>query len=266
MQDALIEAGVHVHDLFSEPDLNHTWIAYSGSPESVAEATLALARLAFEALDLNRLPSAVPRTGALDRVLLFGDDAEPLDQALAPLLAYLPGLAADLDGQGVPLILIENSSMLPRDAEIARMQHEGFGSLLERAINSDLGPTAAHPRLGIVLLGVGNPRIVMGFAGDRMDVLKGILEAKRNEGSADLMGAEFESYSRPASQDALLIATLTMPDITAPDDAIAAIQHLAAFHEIRLAAPFLIGAIRQSDVDRSGRLRFRRDQLLSSAT
>ena len=92
------------------------------------------------------------------------------------------------------------------------------------------------------------------------------MEGKRNLGERSLMGFEFEAYLLPATQREFLLVAAPMPDVQPLDPGIELIQREATFREIRISAPFLVGAMRPHDAVGAGRLRFRDEQLLPNAT
>ena len=128
---------LQVCDCLSLAELNRTFFAIAGKSADQYEAFVQLLDEAFETLDLNRLPSPVPRLGALDLV-----EITPPDNVLAMGLAQLLVL------RDVPVLFGEGMSSQLRDGEHLALRERGFGGMIEAAILPDFGPTTTHPRLG----------------------------------------------------------------------------------------------------------------------
>lgn len=240
----------NVHEAFSNVDLNRTWLTFSGEAEALAQSTTAVISLVRD-LDLSRLPTSMPRTGVIDRVL-FSEEG---------VLEHL-----GLENLDIPVVFVENSATRPRDGDIARWQHGGFGVLLEEEINADLGPNRAHPSLGIVLAGVRRFQLTVTFEIEalRREALGNFMLALNTMyagGFSPALGMEFESYPLPTSQTEIIFLRSTLVDERDVDPVIQWIQEYCAELGIRMTRPTVLGALRPVDLPGAGRVSYRECQL-----
>jgi len=144
---------LRVHFLESDVDHNRTVSAFSGEEKPVQEALIELAAQAFDAIDLNHHLGVHPRIGALDVCPFVPIDG--VKNELESACALVERCAARISGRWqVPVFLYEKSERGRHEADLPSLRRGGFGALLERTLHPDFGPSHAHPRLGVTVMGV----------------------------------------------------------------------------------------------------------------
>ncbi len=155
--EAVLEAGAEVIDWSADPDHNRAVLTLLGSPNALEAASLALARVATERIDLRRHEGVHPRIGALD-VLPF----VPLvgaTMADARDLAWRVGSALARD-PGLPVYYYGEASRPPgrRLGELRRGGFEALAGGWPAGREPDARPSpwphpGAHPSAGAVCVG-----------------------------------------------------------------------------------------------------------------
>ncbi len=134
-------------------------LAYRGAPPDVVRATTALAAAVFAEVDLRRHRGRHPRIGALDVVPFVRGPGCPEVDALGAARSFGAWVAR----RGVPVFFYERAATAEERASLPRVrsgQFEGLaGKLSSPEWKPDLGPSAPHPSLGAVAIGVRGPLV-----------------------------------------------------------------------------------------------------------
>jgi glutamate formiminotransferase len=150
---ALAGAGATLADLSSDPDHDRSVFTCFGGRRELIEASVALARVTTERIDLRRRRGAHPRIGALD-VLPF----VPIANAS---LADAAALAREAAGAiwsacGVPALLYGAAAATPERrllADVRRGEFEGLAGRAAAGERPDVGGVLFHPSAGTVAAG-----------------------------------------------------------------------------------------------------------------
>jgi len=259
----LNQSGSVVHYCHSDIDHNRTVTAFSGSEQQVLDALAGLCDVAFDLIDLNRHIGVHPRVGALDVcpfVLLEGDPLE----ALATAEYAAAKIAATYD---IPVFLYEKSERGRHESDLPSLRRGGFGSLIGKELHADYGPTFAHPRLGVTIVGVRDPLIAanVNFAMEEVSLVKHLANQVRElraEGDERFLGVRAMGLPLASKKQSQLSLNLTLPDLVSFDDIVEWGRAEAAKAGISVAGTELIGVIRSSDLIRSTWLRARPEQVI----
>ena len=134
-------------------------LAYRGAPPDVVRATTALAAAVFAEVDLRRHRGRHPRIGALDVVPFVRGPGCPEVDALGAARSFGEWVA----GRGVPVFFYERAATVEERTSLPRVrsgQFEGLaGKLCRPEWKPDLGPSAPHPTLGAIAIGVRGPLV-----------------------------------------------------------------------------------------------------------
>ncbi len=264
---AILEsAWVTTHFCESDVDHNRTVTAFSGEGEQVYEALLRLCDAAFDTIDLNAHVGVHPRIGALDVcpfVLLEGEQLEAL--ALAEYAASK--IASTYD---VPVFLYEKTERGRHEADLPSLRKGGVGGLASRELQADFGPPHAHPRLGVVILGVRGFLIATNVNLAAADpafakALSGKARKLRAEGDERFLGVRSMGVALASKSQSQLSLNLTLPDLTPVDPIIEWAIQEAERAQIRVSDTELIGVIREKDVPTATRLKIKSEQIVRVA-
>lgn len=143
----------------ADPDHHRMVLAYRGSPPVVVQATIALAAAVYAEVDLRRHRGRHPRIGALDVVPFVRGPGCPEVDALGASRSFAEWAAA----RSIPVFLYERAATNPDRTSLPAIrsgQFEGLaGKLSDPEWRPDLGPSAPHPSLGAVVVGVRGPLV-----------------------------------------------------------------------------------------------------------
>ncbi len=262
-EEALKARPVRVHYLQGDVDHNRTVSAFSGEPADVADALLALAERAFDAIDLQRHVGVHPRIGALD-VLPFVAAPENRDQALA----FAEGFARTLAERfALPVFLYERSERGRHEGDLPSLRRGGFGSLLERELRPDFGPPRAHPRLGATVVGVRDPLVALNvdLRHPRAEVARSIareIRDRRSEGDPAFLGVRALGLSLPSREMSQVSLNVTLPNLTPLDPIVEWIERRALQLGVTSAGAELIGVIPARALEGATRVPFREAQVV----
>jgi glutamate formiminotransferase len=265
--EVLRQGGLEVHYLQGDADHNRTVSAFSGEPAQVREALLELAEAAFESIDLNRHVGVHPRVGALDVcpfVLPPEASAADLERANGVVEEVAAALAAR---HHVPVYLYERSERGRHEADLPSLRRGGFGALAGRELRPDFGPSAAHPRLGLTVMGVRDPLIAMNVNLRTTDVAFAKVLAKeirnlRAEGDERFLGVRALGFPLTTQGLAQLSMNLTLPDLTPVDPIVEWAMRRASDEAVPFAGTELIGVIRKRDLPTATRLNVAPEQVV----
>lgn len=255
-----------LHYLAGDVDHNRTVSAFSGSPDLVFSRLEWLCEEAFPRIDLNRHVGVHPRIGALDVCPLV-----ILDGSLSDVNERIEGLASSLARRfEVPIYLYEKSEKGRHEADLPTLRRGGFGALLERTLDPDYGPTKAHERLGVTVMGARDFLIAMNvnLATEDLDVARSIarkIREKRAEGEEGFLGIRALGFPLRSQTCTQVSLNLTLPDLTPPDALIQWVGEEAMKKEVSIARTELIGVIRDSDSANATRLPIDPAQIVSSS-
>jgi glutamate formiminotransferase len=150
---ALAGAGATLADRSSDPDHDRSVFTCFGGRRELIEASVALARVTTERIDLRRRRGAHPRIGALD-VLPF----VPIANASLADAAALAREAAEAiwSACGVPALLYGAAAARPERrllADVRRGEFEGLAGRAAAGERPDVGSVLFHPSAGAVAAG-----------------------------------------------------------------------------------------------------------------
>jgi glutamate formiminotransferase len=150
---ALAEAGASVVDRSSDPSHDRSVFTCFGGRGELVAASVALARVTTERIDLRRRRGAHPRIGALD-VLPF----VPIANATLADAAALAREAAEAiwAACGVPALLYGAAAERPERrllADVRRGEFEGLAGRAAAGERPDVGDALFHPSAGAIAAG-----------------------------------------------------------------------------------------------------------------
>jgi glutamate formiminotransferase len=263
-REVLGDASVEVHYCASDVDHNRTVTAFSGDAEAVMAGLRDLADLVLPSIDLNRHMGVHPRIGGMDVCPFVILDDSTLAHVNQVVQAFGEGLAERWE---IPIYLYEKSEMGRHEADLPSLRRGGFGALAGKELRPDYGPTQAHPRLGVTVMGVRDFLIAINVnlrteeLSHAKEIAK-IVRGLRSEGDERFLGVRalaFPLNSRSLTQVSL---NLTLPDLTPVDAIVEWVAYQATKRNIALMGTELIGVIREKDLGGASRLSVDRDQIV----
>lgn len=246
MRDLLESAAVTVH--FCEPDIDHnrTVTAFSGDGESVVDAVKGLCQSAMPVVNLQRHTGVHPRIGALD-VLPFVPMPGGLPEAD---VLHLAATTAEwiADEFQVPVFLYEKSG---RGTVLPDLRRGGFGSLLDRELSPDFGPSRVHPHMGASVVGVRDFLIALNvnFRGADVVAVERIAAEVRDRRRHRVEGwSGVRALGLSLAEQGMVQVSLnfTRPDLAPVDPVVQWIRDRATTLEFAFVE--LIGVIRDKDL------------------
>jgi glutamate formiminotransferase / 5-formyltetrahydrofolate cyclo-ligase len=221
---ALVEAarsaqGVTSADWSADPDHNRMVLTLLGGPDAIRRGALAVARVAVAEVDLRQHTGGHPRIGAVDVIPL----APVRNVTIEDCQAVATQIAADLaEGLGLPIYYYERSAPLGRRAALPEIRKGGFEGLFTEELTGlrapDVGPAAAHPTAGAVVVGARGPLVAYNIDLDSSDVAlaRRIAAAIRRERSTrpELVGVRALGLWLPSRGVVQISMNLTMPTAT----------------------------------------------------
>ncbi len=266
-REILAHPMVELHYCEADLDHNRTVTAFSGEEDVVADMVFRLAMVAFDVIDLTKYVGTYPRIGALDvcPIVIPGPSGPgPLLNALAVTENLASRLAATFE---LPIFLYEKSERGRHEADLPSLRKSGFGSLLEKPIHPDFGPSRAHPRLGVTVLGVRDPLIALNvnLATEDLDVVKTLARQMRQmriDGDPRMLGVRAMGLPLPSRKQVQVCLHLTLPDLTPVDPILEWIQERVLGIDVKVAEAELVGIIRNRDLAGATRLDTRPHQIV----
>ncbi len=243
---------VEVHYLAGDLDHNRTVTAFSGPSKRVFQTLMGLCELALPRIDLNRHMGVHPRIGALDVCpFVLPDPSPPGYRALLPEVETFGRWFAERFE--VPVFFYEKSEKGRHEADLPTLRKGGFGSLIDRPLSPDAGPSRAHPRCGVTVMGVREFLIAMNVNLRTPDpalakrLARKIRDA-RAEGDPRFLGVRALGFPL-ASQDLSQVSlNFTLPDLAPVDPVVEWVSQEAVREGVLVAGTELIGVIRQKDL------------------
>lgn len=255
---------VLLHDLDSDVDLNRTVCAFSASPDRVLGKLRRLAGLVLPSIDLTRHVGSHPRLGALDLCTLAAIEEGGEEEAAAIGRVMADWLASE---HGVAVFFGPGLAEEARETRLAAMRERGFGTLLGREIQPDVGPDRADPRLGLSFVSVVPlvPKVALRL--HTLDIegtrsLVNFAEDRRLEGEARLSGIDLAAYPLASRGQVRLEVTVGLPEVASVDSALAWLLTEIGRRRWRVAENRVVGAIRPRHAQRATRTRVRSEQIV----
>ena len=151
--------GIKILDVSSDADHNRSVFTYLGEPQTVLEATQAMARKAFERIDMRTQHGSHPRMGALDVAPFI-----PVrGMSIAEAVEIAREFGRFVGGLGVAVYYYEEAALrqerkkLP---DIRKGQYEALeAKLKDPAWAPDEGPAEFNPKAGGMVTGVRFPLV-----------------------------------------------------------------------------------------------------------
>jgi glutamate formiminotransferase len=171
LADAVEAMGVRLLDVHADVDHHRSVFTYLGAPDAVERATLSLARLALDRIDMRRHAGVHPRVGAVDVVPFV--PLRGLSMTDAVKSARRVGRALT-DATGVPVFFYAEAAADPARRELPVVRWGGFGGLPERLEDPrwrpDCGDATPHPTGGVAIVGARDPLIALNAMLDSPDI------------------------------------------------------------------------------------------------
>lgn len=267
--DLLEAAPVTVH--FAEADIDHnrTVTAFSGELLAVRETLLELGDLILPGLDLQRHRGVHPRIGGLD-VCPFIPLSSLEGRGAAEFGAWVDETAALVaERYQMPVYLYELSARPGHLSDLPTLRKGGFGSLLDRDLSPDFGPTRVHPHLGATVMGWRSFLVALNvnFKGDNLDAVERIahkMRQMRRNGDPRLRGVRVLGLPLPAQGMVQVSMNITRPDEVLIDPVIDFITQHGSLYGFKEHFTQLIGVIRDVDLERSVLVNYRPEQLIAT--
>jgi glutamate formiminotransferase len=253
---------VTLHYCEADVDHNRTVTAFSGEEDVVANMILRLAMACFDTIDLNKHVGVHPRIGALDvcPFVILEPDSQRGNVQLMNALAVAENLAGRLAATfELPIFLYEKSERGRHEADLPSLRKGGFGALLGQELRPDFGPSHAHPRLGVTVLGVRDFVIAfnVNLMTEDVDVAKTLarqIRQMRIEGDSRMLGVRAMGLPLASKGYVQICLNLTLPNLTPVDPIVDWIYEQVTRVNIKIAGAELVGVIRSEDVETASHL------------
>jgi glutamate formiminotransferase len=221
--DAVEAVGVDLLNVHSDVDHHRSVFTYLGAPDAVERATLALARLAIERIDLRHHRGVHPRVGAVDVVPFVPLRGLSMAQAVDSARRVGQAFCA---ATGVPVFYYAEAATDPARRELPIVRWGGFEKLAQRLAEPrwapDCGAAAPHPTAGVTIVGARGPLIAFNAMLDTpaVAVAQSIAAAVRESAAGGLpcvraMGVYLESRDVAQVSMNLLDYRVTSPQMVA---------------------------------------------------
>lgn len=152
--------GCTLMDYSSDASHNRTVITYMGSPEAVEEASVALAKIAAELIDLTKHDGEHPRMGAVDVMPFIPIKGATTEDCVELSKKVGERITKEAD---IPVFLYESSASAPHRQNLAAIRKGQFEGMAEKVMQEewepDFGGRRIHPTAGVVAVGARPPLI-----------------------------------------------------------------------------------------------------------
>jgi glutamate formiminotransferase len=242
--------GVALVDESADPDHNRSVFTLLGEPEVVAEASMALARVAVERIDLTRHTGVHPRMGALDVLPFVPVGETPMETCVKLAREVGHRLAGQL---GLPVYFYEEAATRPERRNLALVRGSGFESMqhvpLTGAREPDAGPASVHPTAGAVAVGARGPLLAYNVNLHTADVAVARAVARRvRERDGGLAGVKALGLSLGSRGLAQVSLNVTRPADVPLYRVFELVKLEAARYGVAVSGSELIGAIRLEEL------------------
>jgi glutamate formiminotransferase / 5-formyltetrahydrofolate cyclo-ligase len=174
-------AGVKVQDLSSDPDHNRSVLTYLGEPEAVLKATQAMAKRAFELIDMSKHHGSHPRLGAVDVVPFIPIRGVETKEAVEIARRF----GKFVGEQGVPVYYYEDAATRPERKSLTDIRKGEYEALPEKlkspAWAPDEGPAVFNPKSGGLVTGARFPLVAfnVNLRTENLEIAQKIAKAVR---------------------------------------------------------------------------------------
>lgn len=152
---------VKILDISSDADHNRSVFTFLGDPESVLEATKAMAAKAIELIDMRCHQGSHPRMGAVDVVPFIPIRGMETEEAVEIARRF----GQFLGGLGVPVYYYEDAATRPERKTLPEIRKGQYEALEEKfkdpAWQPDEGPFQFNPKSGATVTGVRFPLVAL---------------------------------------------------------------------------------------------------------
>jgi glutamate formiminotransferase len=175
-------AGVKVQDVSSDPDHNRSVLTYLGEPEAVLKATQAMAKKAFELIDMARHHGSHPRMGAVDVVPFIPIRGVETKEAVE-IARRFGKFVGEL---GVPVYYYEDAATRPERKNLTDIRKGEYEALPEKlkspAWAPDEGPAVFNPKSGGLVTGARFPLVAfnVNLRTENIEIARKIAKAVRH--------------------------------------------------------------------------------------
>ncbi len=247
--DALVEAiravaGVRLLDCAPDPDHHRTVLTYLGEPEAVLEATVAMADVAFDRIDMRRHGGQHPRLGAVDVVPFVPVRGVSMEEAVE-LARRFGRFAAE---RGVPVYYYEEAARRLERRELPAIRSGEYEGLEARLATSegrpDEGPARFNAEAGAVVTGARPPlvRLNVNLRTTDLFVAETIARSVREIGGG-LPHVRAIWIALRKLEMVQVSLNLTRPDETSIPTALEAVHARAAELGIEVAGSQIVGPV-----------------------
>jgi glutamate formiminotransferase len=151
--------GIKILDLSTDADHNRSVFTYLGDPESVLEATKAMAAEALKLIDMTKHKGSHPRMGAVDVVPFIPVRGLEVQDAVQIARRF----GRFLGGMGVPVYYYEDAATRPDRAKLPKIRKGQYEALEDKLRDPDWapdeGPSQFNPKAGATVTGVRFPLV-----------------------------------------------------------------------------------------------------------
>jgi len=152
-------AGVKVQNVSSDPDHNRSVLTYFGELEAVLKATQAMAKKAFELIDMTKHHGSHPRLGSVDVVPFIPIRGVETKEAVEIARRF----GKFVGEQGVPVYYYEDAATRPARKSLTDIRKGEYEALPEKlkspAWAPDEGPAVFNPKSGGLVTGARFPLV-----------------------------------------------------------------------------------------------------------
>jgi len=171
MAHAIQHAGSLLLDTHRDLDHHRSVFTFVGSPPSLAESVLSLAKVAVEAIDVSAHVGVHPRVGAIDVIPFIPLSDASMEECI--LLAKETGRQL-AERYQLPVFLYGRAATRLEHSELPDIRRGGLKDLARRmqtpAWRPAFGPSAPHPTAGAVVVGARPPLVAYNVVLDADDI------------------------------------------------------------------------------------------------
>jgi glutamate formiminotransferase / 5-formyltetrahydrofolate cyclo-ligase len=252
--NAVSATGARVLHRTSDPVHHRSVLTIVGNAQQVADAALALAKVALDAVDLREHRGVHPRIGALDVLPFVPLEGAGLDEAVA--LAHTVGERI-WDRYAIPSFFYGAAARTPARmllADVRAGQFEGLETrFVDPAWRPDVGTVARHKSAGAIAIGARSLLVAFNVELETGDlaIAKNIArQLRERDGGLRTLRALGLRLSATRVQVSL---NLTSVEATPLHRVVELVRHLAASHGVTVTGSELIGCVPRAAVEASAR-------------